>query len=66
MAIVIISCATCFVLGGSIGFLLAAICAMASDKNQHEEGEVKSSVVKRSIIRAGPGNLDGAVGGVSA
>ena len=47
MAIVIISCATCFVLGGSIGFLLAAICAMASDKNQHEEGEVKSSVVKR-------------------
>ena len=52
MAIVIISCAACFVLGGSIGFLLAAICAMASDKNQHEEGEVKSSVVKRSIIIA--------------
>jgi predicted DNA-binding ribbon-helix-helix protein len=32
--------------------MLAAICAMASDKNQHEEGEVKSSIVKRSIIIA--------------
>ena len=50
MTIVIISCATCFVLGGSMGFLLAAICAMASDKDQQEEGEVKSSIVKRSII----------------
>ena len=36
-----------------MGFLLAAFCAMASDKNQQEEGEVKSSVVKRSIIIAG-------------
>ena len=53
VAIVIISCATCFVLGGSIGFLSAAICAMASDKDQQEEGEVKSSVVKRSIKIAG-------------
>ena len=33
-------------------FSVAASCAMASDKNQHEEGEVKSSVVKRSIIIA--------------
>ena len=49
----IISCATCFVLGGSMGFLLAAICAMASDKDQQEEGEVKSSIVKRSVIIAG-------------
>jgi hypothetical protein len=53
VAIVIISCAASFVLGGSIGFLLATICAMASDKNQQVEGEVKSSVVKRSIIIAG-------------
>ena len=29
VAIVVISCAACFVLAGSIGFLLAAICAMA-------------------------------------
>ena len=36
-----------------MGFLLAAICAMASDKDQQEEGEVKSSIVKRSIIIAG-------------
>ena len=28
VTIVIISCTTCFVLGGSMGFLLAAICAM--------------------------------------
>ena len=53
VTIVIISCATCFVLGGSMGFLLAAICAMASDKDQQEEGEVKSSIVKRSVIIAG-------------
>jgi predicted DNA-binding ribbon-helix-helix protein len=53
VTIVIISYATCFVLGGSMGFLLAAICAMASDKDQQEEGEVKSSIVKRSIIIAG-------------
>jgi predicted DNA-binding ribbon-helix-helix protein len=50
---VIISYVTCFVLGGSVGFVLAAICAMASDKNQQEEGEMKSPVVKRSIVLAG-------------
>ena len=33
VAIVIISCAACFVLAGSIGFLLTAICVMASDKS---------------------------------
>ena len=51
MAIVIISCATCLVLGGSIGFLAAAFCVMASDKG--EEEDVKSSVEKRSVIIAG-------------
>jgi predicted DNA-binding ribbon-helix-helix protein len=50
---VIVSYVICFVLGGSIGFVLAAICAMASDKNQQEEGELKSPVVKRSIVLAG-------------
>jgi hypothetical protein len=34
MAVVIISCAICSVFGGSLGFLLGAICTMASDKNQ--------------------------------
>jgi len=34
MAIVIMSCAICFVLGGSVGVLLGAVCAMASDENQ--------------------------------
>jgi hypothetical protein len=37
-------------LGGSLGFLLGAICTMASDKNQQAEGEVKSSVGKSSIV----------------
>ena len=49
MAVVIISCAICSVFGGSLGFLLGAICTMASDKNQQAEGEVKSSVGKNSI-----------------
>jgi hypothetical protein len=40
-------------LGGSLGFLLGAICTMASDKNQRAEGEVKSSVGKRSIVLPG-------------
>ena len=34
VAIVIICCAICFVFGGSLGFLLGAVCAMASNKNQ--------------------------------
>ena len=51
VAIVIISCAACCVLGGSIGFLSAAICVMAP--NKREEEDVKSSVEKRSIIIAG-------------
>jgi predicted DNA-binding ribbon-helix-helix protein len=50
---VIVSYVVCFVLGGSIGFVLAAICAMASDKNHQEEGELKSAVVKRSIVLSG-------------
>jgi hypothetical protein len=33
VAILIISHSACFMLGGSLGFLLAAICAMASDKH---------------------------------
>jgi hypothetical protein len=53
MAVVIISCAICSVFGGSLGFLLGAICTMASDKNQRAEGEVKSSVGKRSIVLPG-------------
>jgi membrane protein YqaA with SNARE-associated domain len=53
MAVVIISCAICSVFGGSLGFLLGAICTMASDKNQQAEGEVKSSVGKRSIVLPG-------------
>jgi hypothetical protein len=44
MAIVIISCAICSVLCGSLGFLLGAICTMASDKNQQPEGLEKSSL----------------------
>jgi hypothetical protein len=32
VAIIIASHAACLLLGGSIGFLLAAVCAMASDK----------------------------------
>jgi hypothetical protein len=36
MAVVIISCAICSVFGGSLGFLLGAICTMASDKNQQD------------------------------
>jgi hypothetical protein len=51
VAIVIISCAICFVLGGSIGVLLGAICAMASDKSRQEEA--KSSVGKPSILLPG-------------
>ena len=39
MAIVIISCATCLVLGGSFGFLAAAFCAMVSDKGEDEDVE---------------------------
>ena len=50
VAIVIIGSAICLVLGGSLGFLLGAICTMASDKNQRAEGEVKSSVGKNSIV----------------
>ena len=51
MAIVIIGCATCLVLGGSFGFLAAAFCAMVSDKGEDED--VKSSVEKRFVIIAG-------------
>jgi hypothetical protein len=32
VAILVISHAACFLVGGSIGFVLAAICAMAADK----------------------------------
>jgi predicted DNA-binding ribbon-helix-helix protein len=51
VAIVIIGCATCLVLGGSFGFLAAAFCAMVSDKGEDED--VKSSAEERSVIIAG-------------
>jgi predicted DNA-binding ribbon-helix-helix protein len=51
VAMVIISCATCLVLGGSFGFLAAAFCAMVSDKGGDEDD--KSCIEKRSVIIAG-------------
>jgi hypothetical protein len=39
MALLVISHAACLLVGGSIGFLVAAICAMASDKGAQSHTE---------------------------
>jgi hypothetical protein len=39
MALLVMSHAACLLVGGSIGFLVAAICAMASDKGPQSHTE---------------------------
>jgi hypothetical protein len=47
----VISHAACFLLGGSIGFVLAAICAMGSDKYPEGRCEFRGATAEDQIVR---------------
>ena len=49
MAISVISHIACFLLGGSIGFALAAICAMASDSYPQGHCEYRGATTEDQI-----------------
>jgi hypothetical protein len=50
VAILVISHTACFLLGGSIGFLFAAICVMASDKYPQGRYECRGATAEDQIV----------------
>ena len=50
MTILVISHTACFLLGGSIGFVFAAICAMASDKYPQGRYECRGATAEDQIV----------------
>ena len=50
VAILVISHAACLMLGGSIGFVFAAICAMASDKDPQDRYEFRGVTAEDQIV----------------
>ena len=50
VAILVISHTACFLLGGSIGFLFAAICAMASDRYPQGRYECRGATAEDQIV----------------
>ena len=50
MALLIVSHAACLLLGGSIGFVFAAICAMASDKDPQDRYEFRGVTAEDQIV----------------
>jgi hypothetical protein len=50
VAILVISHAACLLLGGTLGFVFAAICAMASDKDPQGHPEFRGASAEDQIV----------------
>ena len=50
MAMLVISHAACLLLGGTLGFVFAAICAMASDKDPQDRYEFRGVTAEDQIV----------------